>query len=361
MTNKERIINCAVGESIDRSPFFFYFGPWGETVAAWAKQGVTNPDAWHAGFGFDPGVCMLSGFVNHLFLPGFTPRVISQSGDRVVSLNYQGEIVESIAGREGIPKILKSPVESREDWERLKAERLNPADPERFCPGFADITEGLKKAEFAIQVGTYPCGLFGTLRDLMGVEGALLGFYDEPELVRDIMNQLTDLWLYIYEKISHYIQIDIIHIWEDMSGKQGSLISPDMVLEFMLPNYKRIHAFAENHGIKVMQVDTDGECEGLIPLFAEAGVNMMLPFEVSAGSDIVKLREKYPYMSMLGGIDKLEIAKGREHIDAELERVAPLINKPGYFPALDHLIHPGISFEDYSYFVNRLKIMIFGE
>ena len=95
MTNKERIINCAVGESIDRSPFFFYFGPWGETVAAWAKQGVTNPDAWHAGFGFDPGVCMLSGFVNHLFLPGFTPRVISQSGDRVVSLNYQGEIVES--------------------------------------------------------------------------------------------------------------------------------------------------------------------------------------------------------------------------------------------------------------------------
>lgn len=76
--------------------------------------------------------------------------------------------------------------------------------------------------------------------------------------------------------------------------------------------------------IAVIQVDTDGDCEELIPLFAGAGVNMMLPFEVTAGCDVVALRRKYPYMSMMGGIDKMEIAKGKEAIDRELKRIEPL-------------------------------------
>ena len=73
------------------------------------------------------------------------------------------------------------------------------------------------------------------------------------------------------------------------------------------------------------------------------------------------LREKYPYMAMLGGINKNEIAKGREAIDRELERIRPLLGRPGYIPALDHLIPPEVSFEDYTYFVNRLRKMITGE
>ena len=193
----------------------------------------------------------------------------------------------------------------------------------------------------------------------MGVEGSLFAFYDMPELVKEIMDSLTDFWLAIYEKICKDVQVDILHIWEDMSGKQGSLVSPDMIREFMLPNYQKLSQFAKEHNIGVVQVDTDGDCEALIPLFAEAGVNMMLPFEVSAGCDVVALRRKYPYMSMMGGIDKMEIAKGKEATDRELQRIEPLLFETGYFPALDHLIPPEISYEDYTYFVNRLHDMIF--
>lgn len=116
----------------------------------------------------------------------------------------------------------------------------------------------------------------------------------------------------------------------------------------------------DKYDIPVFMVDTDGNCEELIPIFAEAGVNLMLPFEVAAGCDVVAWREKYPYMAMMGGIDKRDIAKGKEAIDRELERISPLLNKPGYFPALDHLIPPEISYEDYKYFVNRLIEMVKG-
>ncbi len=43
------------------------------------------------------------------------------------------------------------------------------------------------------------------------------------------------------------------------------------------------------------------------------------------------------------------------------KRIRLLLGKPGYIPAPDHLILPEVSFEDYTYCVNRLKALILGE
>ena len=67
----------------------------------------------------------------------------------------------------------------------------------------------------------------------------------------------------------------------------------------------------QGFGIKHFIVDTDGNCEILIPLFLEAGVTGLFPFEVRAGMDIEKIREKYPNLIILGGIDKIALAKGK--------------------------------------------------
>lgn len=360
MTNRERYIDCALGKPIDRSPFAFYFGPWRETLIAWEEQGVKNPGtAWLEGFGFDPQVIKVAETVNQLHYPEFEPHIIERKSNTVIEMDWLGQVIERVEGKDGISKILKSPVTCREEWETLKKERLDPHDPRRFPRDWKQQVAAWKTIDAPVQIGLFPCGLYGTLRDLMGVEGSLYAFYDDPELVHDIMDYLTDFWIVIYEKICADIQVDILHIWEDMSGKQGSLLSPDIIREFMLPNYRKLKKFADEHGIPVLQVDTDGNCEMLIRVFHEAGINMMMPFEVTAESDIRDLRQRYPYMAMQGGIDKQEITKGSAAIDAELERIRPLINKPGYFPALDHLIPPELSFQDYTYFVHRLREMIF--
>jgi uroporphyrinogen-III decarboxylase len=359
MKNRERIIRCALNEPIDRSPFSFYFGPWPETTARWQRENGKGSNAWIEGFGFDQSAQLIGCIVNQLHYPAFEYRELSRNGDVLVCQDTLGQIVERIESRSGIPRIIRSPVENRDEWEALKKARLDPEIPERFPPNWPDLVKILNETDAPAQVGIYPCGLYGTLRDLMGVEGSLIAFYDDPDLVRDIMDYLTDFWIAIYEKIAKDVRLDIIHIWEDMSGKQGSLISPALIREFMLPNYRKLRKFADSYDIPILQVDTDGNCEELIPLFLESGVNMMLPFEVPAGSDVVSLREKYPRMSMMGGIDKMEIAKGKAAIDRELLRIKPLINETGYFPALDHLISPDISYEDYCYFVYQLKDMIF--
>jgi uroporphyrinogen decarboxylase len=188
----------------------------------------------------------------------------------------------------------------------------------------------------------------------MGAEELLVSFYDDPDLVNEIMTYMTGFWLKIYEKVCEKVNVNVIHMWEDMSGKNGSLISPDMVREFMMPNYKRIADFAKNHNIPVFSLDTDGDCSQLVPLYLESGINMIMPFEVAAGSDINKYRKLYPNLCIMGGIDKREIAKGPASIDKELDRIDSMFKGPGYWPALDHLVHPEISYNDFKYFVAAL-------
>jgi len=211
------------------------------------------------------------------------------------------------------------------------------------------------KRDAAVQIGSYPYGLFGTLRDFMGVESLLVAFYDDPELIRDMMDYLTNFWISIYTRVLRDVQIDHIHIWEDMSGKQGPLISPAMFREFMMPNYQKIIRFARENNIPVVSVDTDGNMGILMPLLEESGVNLVLPFEVQAGCDVVALKRQYPSICLCGGIDKREIALGHAAIDRELDRIEPLLHGSGYLPALDHLPHPDISFMNFSYFVEELK------
>ena len=85
----------------------------------------------------------------------------------------------------------------------------------------------------------------------------------------------------------------------------------------------------------------------------------MYPFEVQAGNDIVAIREQYPKMQILGGINKIKISQGKAAIDEELESKIPfMLNKLGYIPHIDHLVHPDISWEDFCYYRKRLKEMV---
>jgi uroporphyrinogen decarboxylase len=190
---------------------------------------------------------------------------------------------------------------------------------------------------------------------MMGVEELLVNFYDSPDLIHDMMDYLTDFWLAIYEETARHIQIDHIHIWEDMSGKQGPLISPDMFREFMTPNYKKIIAFAREHGITTVSVDTDGNMDVMMTVLSEAGINLVMPFEVQAGCDVVKIKERYPGICLYGGIDKRALAKGKGAIDIELDRIDPLLHKSGYMPGLDHLVPPDVSMENFKYFLDQLN------
>jgi len=356
MNNRERIIRTALCKKADRPPFTFYFGPWQETVDRWRAEGLGKDEEWSQRFGMDAGFAHVD--VNLGYAPAFEWRQIEDKGDTMVIVDRLGICQEVRKNGSSVPRYIDYPVKGPRDWERLKRERLDADDPARFPADWKVLAEGYNEGDSVVQLGFFPYGLFGTLRDMMGAEALLYAFVDMPELIHEMIDYLTDFWLSIYAKVCKDVKVDAIHMWEDMSGKNGSLISPAMVREFMAPNYKKIKTFADAHSIPIYSLDTDGDCSQLVPIFVECGINLMFPFEVAAGSDINAYRARYPRLCIMGGIDKQKIAEGRAAILRELDRVSPMLEQPGYIPALDHLIHPEISWDDFCFFMERLKSMI---
>ena len=176
--------------------------------------------------------------------------------------------------------------------------------------------------------------------------------------MHDIVNTFTNVWLAVYEEVLSQVEIDHWQIWEDISFGRGSMISLDMVREFVLPYIKRIGDFLKSRGVNIILLDTDGDCNDLIPLFMEAGVTGMYPFETKCGMDIVKVRQKYPKLQMLGGIPKSDIHLGRKRIDEFLEPVDQVLKTGGYIPYGDHFIPPEVDYENFSYYRTKLNAMI---
>lgn len=218
--------------------------------------------------------------------------------------------------------------------------------------------EEYKNRDYPLAVGGYPCGFFGTLVHLIGYQNVFYKYYDEPDLLKDILGHLTTLWISIWEEILADVEIDCCHIWEDMSSTMGVMISPAHFAEFMAPCYRRISDFLKGHGVNTLLVDTDGNIEQLIPQFLEAGVTGMYPMETSAGMDVMKLRKQYPRFQMMGGVPKYDMALGPARIEEFLQPVNELLKYGGYVPTGDHCISPGVSWENFKYYRRRLNEII---
>ncbi len=355
LTCGERVIRCFIGEEIDRVPYGVGLGwdPWGETLDRFrAQSGIPALDL-REHFGFDKSFALPE--VHYGIYPPFEPLILEETPEFVVHRDGRGITMRDRRDGGSMPEWLDYPVKTEDDWERLKTERLRIDDPGRIAQDWDAFRARLKETGEAVQVGMFPYGVFGTPRDLLGVEELLLGFYERPALVHDMMDHLTSVWIAVWERVAAHVPIDHIHIWEDMSGKGGSLISPRMVREFMMPCYDRIVDFARAHGVRVVSVDTDGDCRQLVPIFIEHGINMMFPFEVQAGNDVRDFRRLYPLLGIMGGLDKRALAGAKADVDIEVAKAAEMVRDGRYVPGFDHLIPPDATWENYRYAARELR------
>jgi uroporphyrinogen decarboxylase len=251
------------------------------------------------------------------------------------------------------------PIKDWATWEEIKAERLRLDNiSERFPAHWPELVEAYKNRDYPLAVGGFPLGFFGTLVHFLGYENLFYGYYDHPDLIKDILQHLTNLWIAIWEEVFSDVDVDCVHIWEDISASKDSMVAPATVKEFMVPYYKQITDFVKGKGVNIILVDTDGNCDRLIPMFLEGGVTGLYPMEVSAGMDVVKARKDYPQLQMMGGVPKSDITLGKKRIDEFLEDVAFLLQQGGYIPFGDHLIPPEVPWEEFKYYRNKLNKLI---
>ncbi len=329
---------------------------WGGALY-WPSQGFPLALDVMDYFGFDKSMSQVP--VEQLFYPLFEPQVLGEDEEYVDYIDIDGvtrrfQKVESV-----IPTGMGWPIRDRETWEQIKEERLRlDMIRDRFPANWSEWVEEYKTRDYPLAVGGYPLGFFGTLVHLMGYENLFFAYYDTPDLVKDILQHFTNLWIAIWEEILASVEIDCAHIWEDISATKGSMVSNATFKEFMTPYYKQITAFLKSKGVENILVDTDGNCANLIPLFLEAGVTGLYPMEVSAGMNVVQARKDFPDLQIMGGVPKYDMALGPQAVDKFLEPVAGLLEQGGYIPFGDHCISPGVSWEQFKYYRERLNELI---
>ena len=255
-----------------------------------------------------------------------------------------------------MPQFLEYPVTSLEDWRALMP-RLNPDDPGRFAQDWNKVSAFYADRNFP--VGLTICGAFGHPRNLLGVEALCIAYYDQPALIHEMMEHWVDFYCHLIDRIWKDVQFDFLLIWEDMAYKNGPLISPSLVLTFMLPYYRQLIAHTRNVGCDIIIVDSDGDVKLLVPVFLEAGVNAMLPFEVQSGMAVREFRKLYGNnLAIIGGLDKRVLPLGSDAIDQELKlRMLPLLADGGYIPCLDHTAPPNVSLQNFALYIQRVRTL----
>jgi len=359
LTNRQRFLRTFAGEAIDHVPFLDIMGFWDSCLDRWKTEGLAqdaDAETVRKIVGFEGG---LGAFlpINSFVWPAFEPQIVRQEGEKIFTRNSWGAIELNFAGSQFLPITVEGPVSDRKSWENFK-DRLQPNLPERLPEDWISLCEKARQSGEPVYAGELPNGFFSGVRELMGFERQVALFYDDPDLMEDILDTLCDLWMAVYTRVQQDIHLDYFYIWEDMCYKGGPLISPAMFRRFLLPRYQRLTEVLRASGCPNILVDSDGDMRKLVPLWIEGGVNITFPWETQFGLDITAVRRQYKDLGMIGGLNKYALAGGREAVDKELRKLPFMLEAGRYIPGLDHGVPDDVSWDDYRYFYNRLHELI---
>jgi len=321
----------------------------------WRKQGATEGEIALTDFCLDYVPVFWEG-ANLGRLGGFEPQVYEDTEDLYVGRDALGRVVKLYKKTASIPLAVEYPVTDMDSW--LKIKPFFEYDERRL-----DV-EALKKAAQLQQEGTMILqsmpGGFNFPRELMGEEALCYALYDQPELIEDMLQTVTDTALRVLAKSTQYVIPDSLVTSEDMAGKSGPLMGPDAVKQFIRPYFSRVWDLLKSKGTPLFSLDSDGYLYPIMEALIQCGVNCFYPMEPAAGMDIVRLREKFGRgIYYKGGIDKHVLRGGKEAIDRELKhKISPLLKEGGCVFGLDHRIPNGTPLEAYRYYVDTIRALL---
>jgi len=369
MTERERFCATMRFEPVDRLPNI-ELGLWGHTQELYRKAGMPE-EAVNANFFRGSEILGLDRRdyvpLNMAPIPAYKDEVVEDTERYSIFRDGWGTLHKALkentvgGTRASMDQYIGFAVDSPDDWPDAKR-RLDASAPERYPDNWDE-----RKAEWAAR--DYPLclmtngtfGFYSFMRRLIGTENLSTAFYDYPDMIHEMAEFMTEFFITLTTPALKQLDMDYFNFFEDMAYKTGPLISPRLFKKFLFSGYKRVIEHLTSHGVKSIWLDSDGNTELLLPMLIEAGVNFHWPLEAAAGMDAVKLRREYGRSLGLGGnIDKRELTRSKKEIDAELDRLRPLIEGGGFIPFVDHTVPPDIPYENFVYYMEQKQRMLEG-
>lgn len=331
----------------------------------WRQQGLDPQADLAREFSFDePATLGLGGlgWCEPAFWPIFEEKILEVRGPYEIVQDFAGRHVKCFAGRRNgfMPEYVDHVLKDRKSWEEQCLWRLDPDAPGRFEKLPQDMAKAVAAAAQGKMIVQRVAGAGMYLRAMLGVENMMLAFYDMPDVIHDAMAAWLKLAQAVTARHQEYVTFDEVFFAEDICYNHGSLVSPAVFQEFFFPYYQQLLSSIRSRQLDPsrrlhVNVDTDGYCVVVIDLYRQAiGLDVMSPFEVASGCDVVEIGRQFPFLVMSGGIDKRILARGPAAIDAMLERILPAMRaRGGYIPTCDHGVPAEVTLADYRHYRRR--------
>ncbi len=219
------------------------------------------------------------------------------------------------------------------EWrERVKAPNLIFSDAE--WEEAVREAESVDRNELFLAPFIAP-GIFERLHYLMGMEDALINFYEEPEEMKELIKYLTEWELQYAETLCSRLHPDALFHHDDWGSQISTFISPDMFEEFLLASYKEIYGYYKSHGVQLIVHHSDSYAATLVPFMIEMGVDIWQG--VMTENNITELIRKYGgQISFMGGINSASVDHPgwtREEVKTQVARACREYGKYYYIPS----------------------------
>lgn len=347
--DRERYIAHSNFEFTGREMFCELFGLLVGLEDEWKAQGASKEEIELLAFDWD-FVLKTMDSSNCGAITNIEPKIIEDTKEYQIQIDYMGRKTKLCKNSATIPLPLEHPVKSFDDWLKIKSwyefkeERVNK-------------DELLQKKKLQdkghLIISSIPGG-FDEPRQLMGEEELCIACYEQPELIKDILNTIGDTCIKVLERTTDILKIDCLFVHEDMAGKSGPLFGPNQINQFVKPYYKKVWDYVSQTGCTIFSQDSDGNMNSVIDDLLDCGLTAMYPCEPGANMDIVEIRKKYGNkLTLKGGIDKYVLRGTKEDIRKELEyKMCDITKGGGTVFGIDHRIPNGVPIENYRYYVN---------
>lgn len=217
---------------------------------------------------------------------------------------------------------------------------------------FSLLQEECEKNSKRVLIGGLWTGIMGDSYRLYGFQNFLTDIALNPEIIKTLINKLTDVYLELNEALFSELKgkLDIWFFGNDFGSQQGLLFSWDMFREFFYENIRKLTNLAHSYNLKVM-MHSCGAISEIIPDLIMAGVDILDPVQVTAkGMQPEELEHLYGGKIVFhGGIDTQKVLPSAtpEEVKIHAEQVKSVMSRSGgYIYSPSQILGPDIPVEN---------------
>jgi uroporphyrinogen decarboxylase len=336
MTSYERVLRALHGQEPDRVPIFeLLVDP---TVIKAILPGADYPDFVEA--------MEIDVVVTNTPSKLYEEKVLD--AEQRIVVNEWGIVRQYGAQIVSMP--LEGPIRKIEDIDTYK-----PPDPyaDRRYGELRGLVSRFKKKKFVgmhLHDGfSYPCYL-------RGMQQLMMDLFENPDFVHKLVRLSIDHNTAIAKRAIE-LGADFIILGDDYGSVEAPLISPNHFREFFLPAIREIVEAVHAKGAFCLK-----HCCGNINLILEdmvrTGIDALHPFDATAGMDLVAVKQRYPQLTVMGGVDCGPLLSERSVQDVvnEVKQLLHVASRGGrYIISSTNTIHNSVRPGNYLAMLSTVK------